>query len=466
MVSNAKPLKKELDMTHKKQTKRRLAFLGKVFGGIILLTIVIHTLAVMLTGNSVRKAKEAMIASGYPMSTSEIIPPPIEDSINAAMELKKVFGLLTLGSDEMYSPGKLAGKVAKEYEDILKHYDSKRDTPYSHKHLTQLAEAFSGEDSNRIFQLITDVAAKKEAQFKRDYSAGPKLLLPELGLHRKVCQMLAVRAMYEAQKSNKAEALRLLRECLIIGDLFRREPILISQLCRLANFSISLGALQLISTSFELDGSELDDLYKLLTPYTDPSLFIKGIHGERLLYGQWFFDGRKPVEEAWWGEPAVIFLYRWYRWYPIRPLCNADHTSYLNLMRVQTQLLEKDFNLAVTGDMDRIAQQEIGTFSFLTKMISPPLSKVSLNLVKSKSLLEMTQIGIACNQFKHRKGSYPKSLDDLNKTPMESVTGKPYQFLRTKKAIYIYSDIEIYDGSLVIDINHKTEKVHGVKINL
>ncbi len=73
----------------------------------------------MRTGASVRKAKEALKTAGYQMSVAEIVPPSIKDSENAAVELNKVFGLLTLGSDEMYSPGKVSGKVAAQYTDVM-----------------------------------------------------------------------------------------------------------------------------------------------------------------------------------------------------------------------------------------------------------------------------------------------------------------------------------------------------------
>jgi len=175
-----------------------------------------------------------------------------EDSENAAVELKKVFGLLTLGSDEMYSPGKASGKLAAQYTDVLELHEHGVDTPYSDEQMAQLSEAFANPDFPRIFQLFTGAAAKDACVFERNYGDGPEMPIPELVHYRSVCILLTIRAKYEAQVGNRDAALRLVRESLIIGDLLKTEPILISQLVRLASLQVSLKALRSVSARQEL----------------------------------------------------------------------------------------------------------------------------------------------------------------------------------------------------------------------
>ena len=85
--------------------KKNVTVLAKGVAGLMLLGIIVHTIAVIATGNHVRRAKENIKAAGYQMSLAEIIPPPLEESKNAAVELKKICELLTRGSNEMYSTG-------------------------------------------------------------------------------------------------------------------------------------------------------------------------------------------------------------------------------------------------------------------------------------------------------------------------------------------------------------------------
>jgi hypothetical protein len=170
-------------MTTETKWKKASVACAKVLGGLILLGIIAHTVAVIITGASVRKAKQAIAAAGYPMSAAEIIPQRIENGENAAIELKKVFGLLTLGSDDMYSPGTSAGQLVKQYEDILKLDDLDTHAPYSDEQLAQLADIFTQVDLDRIFQLLTDAAVKGRCWFERSYGDGRERL--RLG-HRRI----------------------------------------------------------------------------------------------------------------------------------------------------------------------------------------------------------------------------------------------------------------------------------------
>ena len=468
MAYKPQPLDRKLNMKNiinKMINKKNVTVLAKGVAGLMLLGIIVHTIAVIATGNHVRRAKENIKAAGYQMSLAEIIPPPLEESKNAAVELKKIFGLLTLGSNEMYSPGGSPGKVVKQYEELLKFYKAGSTTPYSDKQLAELEELFSKDDLKRIFQLLSDAASKKEARFQRQYFRGPGLPLPEMGHHRSVCRMLAIRAQYEAQVGNKVDALRLVREGLIVGELMKTEPILMSQLARLANLKVSLEALRFVSARHELTDSELESLNQLLIPYADAEPMIRGINGERVLFGQWFFEERHTAEGSWLiGTLPNAAFFRLYHWYPFRPVYNVDHSSYLNHMLKQLQFFKVDLSELTAEEVEEVAQKKISRFALITPMVASSLEDARIRLEQSRSLSDMTMIAIACNQYRHRKGSYPEVLDDLGPVPTEKATGKPYNFQKTEDAIYIYSGYTLYNGSLTIDLNGKENKLHGVKI--
>ena len=236
------------------------------------------------------------------------------------------------------------------------------------------------------------------------------------------------------------------------------EPILVSQLVRLACMHISLESVLFISSLHPLTETEIASIKELSLPFKDTAPIERSFHGERILMGQWCFESAADH-----GDLAALVGYevvlKYYSSYPLRPLFNMDYATYLDLMKTYNELLETDINEALGQDLNH--SKHIPKSAILTGMLLPALETIRFKIASAATLTQMTEVAIACNEYKHKHGKYPESLNVVASDVVDEATGEPFAYQNTPEAIIIYSQFDKYRGNLTVG---DKKKVLGVKL--
>lgn len=116
------------------------------------------------------------------------------------------------------------------------------DTP---KHpLTNTWTEFAGdlERSRKGIALLHEITAHPDLDFHLDYNAGANLMLPHLAPLKKSAQALSAAALVDLHKGDTTAAAQHIRAMLALAKGARDEPLLISQLVRIAILQITIPA--------------------------------------------------------------------------------------------------------------------------------------------------------------------------------------------------------------------------------
>lgn len=380
---------------------------------------------------------------GIPTEATDLNPnPPVPDSENAAPIyreiIKKMEAMKALKEDPAIAQA-LGSNLT--YEVFLD------DHALAAKGLANRAE---------ILKLAEEAAAKPKCDFKRDYSQGANLLMPEFSPIKTVVKWLALRAKYQAQAGDFDGALRSIRTCFTIGGHIATEPTLIAALVAFAIDAISVAALEQVTILGENNPAFLAKSRKLLETLPPLPDFRHAFGGEVILgrYGiqnlkslrdlqgytgdDW--DGEppppSPLDKATVGDSSVRkmfeakFLARW-RW--VFEHMPADPDDWKGLQATMKQL-EVDLEKA-TGLEDRVNQILFPVFTEASRAKGVAMARRRVALLATRILQDRPQ-------------GLPANIAPYGKIAIDPMNDKPMGYERKGKGFKVWSvDRDLHDNS-------------------
>ena len=134
------------------------------------------------------------------------------------------------------------------------------------------------------------------ARYPIDLREGHNTLLPHLAPLRQLARELSIDALYHGAKGDTERALASVFAISPIGESLRDEPILISQLVRMAIIRINLRAIEMLMAHAELDDAEIRSLdahlQRIALPFEEGAVLYRPIIVERSMYT---LDFERPV---------------------------------------------------------------------------------------------------------------------------------------------------------------------------
>lgn len=210
-------------------------------GGIVLtLAACAITLFYLRSEYAFHRYERKLLASGEKLKISDWVPAPPPDGKNGVLLLRQVMSSLPpaasqyLGTNgphamRMCAPGKAI--VAWAQPDV---WDERTN---------------SWDDELQMFASVkpalTELAKLSDRpwlDFDLDYNQGFNLMLPHLAPLKNVSQQLAIATIFDLHDKNSASAAQRIHTSLILVQALRREPLVISQLVRMAMAHITLTA--------------------------------------------------------------------------------------------------------------------------------------------------------------------------------------------------------------------------------
>lgn len=399
--------------------KTKLALLGVAFiAGLVLVLV-----AFAASGKSAnQKEIEMLRQAGLPTSPAELdkwyVRPP--DSENAALLVEQAIPDYVRGTVELSST-------------------PTADVPISATTLVAFGENL--EENRGVLEKLEAAARLKGSRYSINLSVGAMALLPHLSHIKELTFLLGSQAVVQSAKKDYSGAARSLISGFALARTLRNEPILISELVRIACVAINVGNLEYLMSQAPLTAEELGAFEQVLEEAEA--------------------DGRRGVFRAMAGERAGVIQYftssgvspgvpRGGKGSAIQILVDSGRKAlgidardlhlYLEMMGRFTNAATNDYpEMLRAGEQTEteFAQRlsrGINRFATLTRAMTPALSKAFAKEAALDTWIREARVAIAVEQYRlAHNGTLPPNLDAL--TPkyltiglVDAAEGKPFEF--------------------------------------
>jgi len=251
-----------------------------------------------------------------------------------------------------------------------------------------------------------------------------------------VSRTLSVLARRQAVAGHAEAAWRTALTGIRFADSLRDEPILVSQLVRVAQLEIAVDALQAVAEIAPPSADDCAKLETLLTSFENREPLVRAFDAERLVLGGWAF--KLPLTASnirnLGTELSSLALCS-----AIRPLRNVDHAAYLRVLRQYTRNAAEPYAPGDAGIEDQMINAA-PRYCILTRVLVPALSAAKAKFTGMIAQAKVMRAGLAAIRFKQEHGAYPADLQALKLANADDpFTGKPLIYRTTDRGFTLYS---------------------------
>ncbi len=289
------------------------------------------------------------------------------------------------------------------------------------------------EANQDLIQEIRRMADKGGPVHPLDFSEGPEMELPHLSQMRDCARLLRASAFSNGMEGDYAAAVDDITTVMKLGDALAQEPILISQLVRIAICLIANSAIQDSFGAADLS----PDLARRLTAQIDHAehreAFAQSLANEQYMVQKMFAALRSGDRN---GIPEGMI---------IGPLDDADERTYIEMMTRLIAAARLPYYKALPelkrmeDQVGELSQQMPYSVQFL-----PALARSCQAQARHEAVLDVAQLGIVLEQYKAREGSYPLTLDPIAEhfggtLPVDPFNGQAYIYRPSFDSFLLYS---------------------------
>jgi hypothetical protein len=309
--------------------------------------------------------------------------------------------------------------------------------------------ALSKFNENR--QVLIASANRPQARFWINYDDGPGMMLPHLSRLKSAIQYLSLHANAALKAGEKQTALEDLKLQFRLLDSIRSEPILISQLVRIAGFQIALQSVWegLADRQWnENDLSFLQSQLDVLDFLEDYRAAMRGELGCQL----WVVDYvHKRGLGAWeqlagsdheGSSPDELMRFLGKGAFQLIPSGWFDQSK-LSMCRIHDEFILSavDQKGGVVAP-SRVKQSEFafgnrhwGLYDTFAKMVLPAYGRAIQRFARGQASLELARLGCALERYRLANGQFPETLEALTprfirKVPMDVINGGALKYER------------------------------------
>jgi hypothetical protein len=399
---------------------------------------------------------------GEPLTLAELDAsyPRIPDELNAAQGLLEVWQ-----QDEpefwkaFLSGQRLPEQQPKKYPTALPVLGSstssiERGGPLSPEAMAAAQDYLAAETAHMAS--VRAALQRPLARFPIAITNGPACLLPHLSRIKHECQNFRLAALIAASQGNVDDAITALADCARTGQILADEPIMISQLVRVACLAIALSGTEDLIARQELTPAQLERVKSVLQ-----GMEIKG-GVERVLLGERAMDlsiftldsGTVNTLLNSGGDGTDTGLASHSFGFGITAmkvigLAAADERLMLETFRDALVSAEHETPKALT-ELEQIFQQaDTDSHRFPPKIFSAlmlqNLASVEARFVKQEAHRRAGMVAVAVEQYRLQRGSkVPATLDQLvpqflSEVPNDPFDGQPMRFKKLEKGYVVYS---------------------------
>ena len=387
--------------------RKRTVKILKIIAIVLVVLGVIYAIATAVSSAKLRRAYADLEKDGRPMKQTDVIPPEVPDSENAALLYESALLLLkaqpTPEGNLLEYLGRLSGTFMKESLEPDK--------------LAELQKLIEQDVVIQALSIVEQGTRRRSCRFDLDYKAGFNMLMPHLSEMKNFVRMLGAMACLEAEAGRPEAAWNLVHTQIRFADALRNEPVLISLLVRIASIRTSCETIQKVSEVAPPSAEQYRNLESLLSDCEDRTPLVLALDGERLLCGEWAFNLLRNGQardltasaggESGLGE-VLLSLYSVFK-----PLSLADHAAYLRIMGEYTRFVQQPYPPNEASDIDRKAEQMQSRLHIVTSMLVPAIGRVNELHRELIAQMRITRAGLALLQDSKTQGPFPDTLEKL-----------------------------------------------------
>jgi hypothetical protein len=289
--------------------------------------------------------------------------------------------------------------------------------------LLPLAEQFLAAQAATIDKTRAAAAAGGQCRYPVDFAKGLNATLPHIQDARTLARVLSLRLHVAVQRGDIAAALESLRLQLALAGTMDHEPLLVSQLVRIAVIGMALNDVRAIVSELPLTEPQLAELQKVVAAIDAQTPVKEGLIGERAM-GYHTFHHLSQLEgvEMLAGKDGELQ----------RP---GDCLVYLELMQEMVEAADrppdqarqaaKQVEAKLKGRM--ATQNPLDRLEIVVTMLMFPATGAVFDAsARSQALRDSAACGIAFRRYQLKHGRPPDSLAALVPEFLPAATRDPF----------------------------------------
>jgi hypothetical protein len=305
-----------------------------------------------------------------------------------------------------------------------------------------------------LLDLFHSATALTNSRYPVDLKQGFQTLVPYLAKVKGSVQLLAAEALFDASNGDIEKALSALRAAGAVADSVAEEPLLISQLVRIASWAIISKRCELLLNGATLSDQQLITLQTLFQNGERPNAMARGLAGERTC-GLAVFMGSPDRMYIFGGldlnsPPALKDRLRASLYIGLLKstgLLRKDRTFYLDVMATNIAAAEAPFpeRLTLSQQANNSALSPPSKLMIFSRMMLPALSRAIQRDADHIARIRTAQTAIAVERFRRaHNGDLPTDLNQLvpaylPSLPRDPFDGEPLRFKRRATGYVVYS---------------------------
>ena len=390
----------------------------KILRGIAIAVVVLgvlYAIGIAVSSAKLHWAYAVIEKAGRPMEAADVIPPTVPETGNAALLYESAILLLKA------QPARREAGQPPDHENLLSRLARLSDTFLSESldadKRAELEQLLKQDVVRNAMSIAEQGTQRRSCRFDHDYTAGFNMLMPHLQGLSDLTRILGAKACVEAAAGRSDAAWNLVQTQLRFADALRNEPILISQLVRMASIRISCETIQKICDVAPPNAEQYRGVESMLSDHEDRKPLVLALDGERLLGGEWAFNllrngSAKTLtgiagDESGLGE-VLLTLYS-----AFKPLSLADHAAYLGIMGEYTRSAQQPYSPNEASAMDKKVGQMRSCLHVVTAMIVPAIGRVKEVYWEMVAEMRITRAGLGVLQESKAQGAFPQTLESL-----------------------------------------------------
>ncbi len=323
-------------------------------------------------------------------------------------------------------------------------------------------------DKAHDLQELIRALAFPECRPQRNWRDGFEMLLPELAKYKGGARALSSSALAAAHRNDQPTVLTHLTAARRLEQFLAQDPILISQLVRIASAATTLPCVWDIAHRSDWSEADLADLQAALPSDNYSLALAESLHGETILWmesiqrltSQQFVEMTSPFEPddslelpsvvehlAPVADELVAELRRGFRQFVLFPVWKfawRDQALAFHL-RVMDELFRRSRDagqaqsLKEYSDADLLGPEPMGSYDrlrfSLTAATVPSLQRCLVKALRLETERALVETTIALRRFSLRNGRFPDRLDELvpnflTALPIDRMDGQPLRYRR------------------------------------
>ncbi len=385
--------------------KKRTVKILKIIAIVIVVLGLIYAIAVSVSSSKLRRAYADLKKDGRPMEASDVIPPEVPDTENAALLYESATLLLKArpaeGENLLEDLGELSNKYIKE--------------SLASDKLAEFKQLIGQDVVTQALSIVEQGTRRDSCRYDHDYDDGLNMLLTHLSDLRNLTRILCAKVHLEAKTGNPDTAWDMLTTQLKFADALRTEPVLISKIVRMAMIRLSCETITKLCEIAPPNAQQSSDIQSLLKDLDDIRPLIHSIDAERLLIGEWVFNLSKDemykasLQHGSRGDTGLLHKLIIFG-ITFKPLLLADHAAYLRFMHDGTRFLERPYS----PEQGKVMEQGVQKTRYLvTRILTPTIFRVKEIHCEMIAQLRIARAGLALLQYKQTEDTFPATLDAL-----------------------------------------------------